>query len=38
MAHHLLAGDTYLVIVENDTSYRYCPARMVGSGAGAVTP
>jgi hypothetical protein len=26
MAHHLLAGDTYLVIVENDTSYRYCPA------------
>jgi hypothetical protein len=26
MAHHLLAGDTHLVIVENDTSYRYCPA------------
>ena len=25
-AHHLLAGDTHLVIVENDTSFRYCPA------------
>lgn len=25
-AHPLLAGDTHLVIVENDTSFRYCPS------------
>lgn len=25
-AHHILAGDTHLVIVENDKALRYCPA------------
>ncbi len=25
-AHYLLAGDTHLVVVENDKPIRYCPA------------
>ena len=25
-AHRLLSGDTHLVIVENDKSFRYCPS------------
>lgn len=28
-AHYLLAGDTHLVVVENDKSIRYCPAAAV---------
>lgn len=28
-AHDLMAGDTHLVIVENDKPIRYCPAAAV---------